>query len=314
MLQATATRLAGVEGVTRPIVVCAASHAALAVDQLREVGQDPLVTISEPEGRNTAPAIAAAALAAPSDSTLVVLPADHIVADVVAFREALAVAVEAAAGGGLVTFGVTPTRAETGYGYIRATATVGDGVVRAIDSFVEKPDLTTAESFLRDGDHFWNSGMFVFRRDVVLDELRRHVPGVVEAVWRSLEGADGPMIELGPAFSTALPVPFDVAVMEKTRIGVMVPLVAGWDDVGSWRSLWAAGDRDADDNVTIGDVIVWDTKRSYARGFDRPVVVLGLDEVVVVDAGDVVFVASMERAQDVRDLVRRLDDTRPELT
>lgn len=311
MLQATATRMSGVKGVTAPIVVCGSEQAADVVAQLAAVGHDPRVTITEPVGRNTAPAIAAAALVAPTDSVLVVLPADHIVTDVPAFRLAVERAVEAASEGQIVTFGVVPTRAESGYGYIEAS---GDEAVRPIVDFVEKPDVESAARLVDGGRHFWNSGMFVFRPDVVLDELVRHSPAIVDAVRMSLPAPSLGVVAAGPEFANALSVPFDVAVMEKTARAVMIPLDAGWSDVGSWRSLWEVSDRDSDENVTVGDIIAQDTHRSYIRADGRPVVVLGLDDVVVVDAGDVVFVASMRHAQDVRDLVARLDRERPELS
>lgn len=311
MLQATATRMTGVPSVTGPIVVCGREHTGLIAEQLASIGCVPLLTVAEPVGRNTAPAIAAAALLAPTESVLAVLPADHIVADVVGFREAMTVAVASALDGNLVTFGVVPTRAETGYGYIEA---VGEGVVRLIADFVEKPDRDTAARFIDGGRHFWNSGMFVFRPDVVLDEMRRHAPGIVDAVSGSLGAPVDGVVHPGPSFERALSVPFDVAVMEKTRKAVMVPLDAGWSDVGSWRSLWEVSDRDADENAIVGDVISHDSHRSYLRAGDRPVVVLGLDDVAVVDAGDVVLVASMRHAQDVKELVALLDKERPELS
>lgn len=311
LLQATATRLVGLEGLAPPIVVCGAGHADSVLEQLAAVGQEPMVTVAEPVGRNTAPAITAAALVAPPESVLVVLPSDHIVTDVASFRRAVAVATEAAEGGKIVTFGVVPTRAETGFGYIEAPT---EGPVRPIVDFLEKPDVETATRLVDGGRHFWNSGMFVFRPDVVLDEIRRHAPGIVEAVRRSLASVSGPIRHPGPEFANALSVAFDVAVMEKTDRAVMVPLDAGWDDIGSWRSLWEVSDRDHDENVLVGDVITQETHRSYVRSDGRPVVVLGLDDVTVVDAGDVVFVASMRHAQNVRDLITLLDKTRPELT
>lgn len=311
MLQATATRMSGVTGVTAPIVVCGSDQAAEVVGQLAAVGHEPMVTVTEPVGRNTAPAITAAALVAPTDSVLVVLPADHIVTDLSAFSRAVDLAVGAASEGRIVTFGVVPTRAESGYGYIEAS---GDEPVRPIVDFVEKPDSETAARFVDGGRHFWNSGMFVFRPDVVLDELQRHSPAIVDAVRQSLPGASKGVVVAGPEFANALSVPFDVAVMEKTARAVMVPLDAGWNDVGSWRSLWEVSERDRDENATVGDVISQDTHRSYIRADDRPVVVLGLDDVAVVDAGDVVLVASMRHAQDVRALVARLDRERPELS
>lgn len=311
MLQATALRLAGASGVTAPIVVCGAAQAEMVGVQLAEIRCEPLVTVAEPVGRNTAPAIAAAALVAPPGSILVVLPSDHVVTDIASFQEAVFTAVEAADEGEIVTFGVVPTRPETGYGYIEA---VGDGRVRRITEFLEKPDVETAQRFVEDGRHFWNSGMFVFRPDVVLGELRRHARGMVDAVERSLAGKDGDVRHPGPEFAGALSVPFDVAVMEKTERGVMVPLDAGWDDVGSWRSLWEVSERDENENVAGGDVVFHDARRSYVRADGRPIVVMGVEDVVVVDAGDVVFVTSMAHAQHVRELVELLDRERPELT
>ena len=311
MLQAAALRLEGLPGVTPPIVVCGAAQTQLVATQLSEVGCEPMATVAEPVGRNTAPAIAAAALVAPPDTILVVLPADHVVTDLRAFQDAVSLAVEAATKGGVVTFGVVPTRAETGYGYIEAA---GDGPVRRITEFLEKPNAETARRFVEGGRHFWNSGMFVFRPDIVVAELRRHAGGMVDAVEQSLSGTHGDVRHPGPEFASALSVPFDVAVMEKTEHGMMVPLDAGWDDVGSWRSLWEVSDRDRDENAAVGDVVLRDVRRSYVRADGRPVVVMGLDDVVVVDAGDVVFVTSMTHAQDVRELVEHLDRERPELT
>jgi mannose-1-phosphate guanylyltransferase/mannose-6-phosphate isomerase len=311
MLQSTLLRMSGVEGLAPPIVVCGVDQLDVIADQLAEIDATPQVMVGEPSGRNTAAAIAAAALVAAPGTILAVLPADHVVSDLETFRRAMDRAVEAAAGGGLVTFGVVPTRPETGYGYISAH---GDGDLRPIRAFVEKPDAETAGAFVEGGAHFWNSGMFVFRTDSVLVEFERHAPAVVDAVRRSLRPAVGGRVEAGPEFEEAPAVPFDVAVMERTDRGVMVPLAAGWDDVGSWRSLWEIGGRDGDGNVAVGDAVLHDTRGSYVRSHGRPVVVLGVEDVVVVDAGDVVFVSSMRHAQDVRRLVERLDEERPELT
>lgn len=310
MLQATATRLDGVSGLGAPYLICGASHVTEAIDQLRAVGREPAVTVAEPVGRNTAAAIAAAALIAPREAVLVVLPADHIVIDLAAFRTSMQVAIGAASDGNVVTFGVVPTHAETGYGYIEAG---DDTEVRQITEFVEKPDADTAAHYLAGGRHFWNSGMFVVRPDVALDELRRHAPGVVDVVGRSMAGQSGPVIQPGPEFGHVVSVPFDVAVMEKTDRAVMVSLDAGWSDVGTWRSLWEVSDRDGDGNVLAGDVVAHGVRDSYVRSSGRPIVVLGLDGAIVVDAGDVVFVAGMDRHQEVRELVERLDRDRPEL-
>lgn len=310
MLQATATRLDGIDDLEPPILVCGAGHATEARAQLEAVARSPQLIVAEPVGRNTAPAIAAAALLAPPDSLLVVLPADHIVTDLPAFRSSMHTALQAAAGGDLVTFGVVPTRAETGYGYIEVT---GEVAPFDVVEFLEKPDGVTAARYVADGRHYWNSGMFVFRPEVVLSELRRHAPGIVEVVAQSLEGASPPVVTLGPEFASIRSIPIDVAVMEKTDRAVMVPLDVGWDDVGSWRSLWEVSDLDTEGNAVVGDALLRATSNSYIRSDGRPVVILGLDEVVVVDAGDVVFVASMDHAQDVRAVVDEIDRERPEL-
>jgi mannose-1-phosphate guanylyltransferase / mannose-6-phosphate isomerase len=310
MLQATVARLSGIGDVTDPIVVCGRDQIDQIHEQLAAIGCQPSLTVAEPAGRNTAPAITAAALLAPRQSVLAILPADHVVADTAAFQQAMAVAVGAAEEGKIVTFGVVPTRAETGYGYIDAS---GEGPVRLITAFVEKPDSDTASTFVHSGRHFWNSGMFLAMPAVILDEMRTHAPSIVETVDRSLTDRTGPVVHPGPEFENALSLPFDVAVMERTERAVMVVLDAGWSDVGSWRSLWEISDRDNDENVILGDAIVADTHRSYVRSYDRPVVVIGLEDIAVVDAGDVVFVASMRHAQDVRAMVERLDRERPEL-
>jgi len=313
MIQQAAARLARLNGIQAPIVVCNQLHVASIVSQLDEVGAAPALVVAEPRGRHTAAAIAAAALATSEEETvLAILPADHVIADEQALRAAMAVAVTSASEGAVVTFGIVPKRAETGYGYIEAAERAGGGP-RRIVSFVEKPDAATASRFL-DGHHFWNSGMFVLRADVALAELRRFEPKLVDAVEAALRIPVDGIITLGSEFIDAPAIPFDVAVMERTERAVMVPLDAGWDDIGSWRSLWEAAERDRDENAVVGDVLGVDTHRSYLRSDGRPMVVLGLDDVVVVDAGDVVFVASMGRAQDVRDLVARLDTERPDLT
>lgn len=310
LIQDTALRMAGVDGTTGPMVVCNARHVDEIRRQLADVGCPPSLLVAEPVGRHTAAAITAAALVAPPEAVIAVLPADAAITDVDAFRTAMAVAIGAAASGDLVTFGVVADRAETGYGWILAP---GGGAVRRIERFVEKPDAATAAGML-DGRHFWNSGMFVMRADSVLSELRRFVPGVVETVSSAVRDPVGDVMALGREFAESLSVPFDVAVMERTDRAVMVPLDAGWDDVGAWRSLWERADRDADENAVVGDVVVHSTRRSYVAASGRTVVVSGMDDVLVVDTGDVVFVTPMDRAGDIRELVAELDRERPDLT
>lgn len=315
MVQATALRTAGLEGVGEPIVVCNLLHTEAVASQLEAIGCRPQRIIAEPVGRNTAAAVTAAALLAPPTATLVVLPADHLIADVDAFATAARVAVEAAAGGAVVTFGILPTRAETGYGYIRAGAEVAPGVL-SVSGFVEKPDAATAARHLATGEYLWNSGMFVFTAETVLAEIAAHAPAVLDGVRRALsEGseADG-VLTPGASFGDVPAVSFDTAVMERTDRAVVVRLDAGWSDVGSWATLWAIEDHDEDGNVVKGDAVVRDVHRSYIRADGRLVAVVGLDDVVVVDTGDAVLVAARERVDEVKAIVEGLHaEGRPEV-
>jgi len=314
MVQATALRLAGLEGVAAPLVVCNRQHVDTVAAQLAAIGCEPQRIVGEPVGRSTAAAVAAAALLAPGDATLIVLPADHLIADVDAFAVAAGVAVEAAAGGSLVTFGIVPTRAETGYGYIRVGAELGPGVCR-VEAFVEKPDAGTAAAYLAEGTYLWNSGMFVFTVGAVLSELAAHAPDVLAGVRAALaEAADGDVVFPGPSFAAVPSVSFDVAVMERTAAAVVVPLAAGWSDVGSWATLWEIDEQDRDGNVVKGDAVVRDVHRSYVRADGRFVAVVGLDDVVVVDTGDAVLVAARDRVDEVKAIVEELHaDGRPEV-
>ncbi len=251
MLQETATRLAGVDGVVAPVVVCNESHRFMVAEQLRELGVPARAIILEPVGRNTAPAVAVAALVAleqaaaesrdavgSADPVLLVLPADHVIRDVDAFRAAVAAGLAAAEAGRLVTFGIVPDRPETGYGYIRRAS--GDGPAYAVEEFVEKPDADTARAYVESGEYFWNSGMFMFRASVYLAELRRHASEIlgncktaVAAATRDLDFTRLP----GDSFARCPSDSIDYAVMEKTHSAVVVPLDAGWSDVGSWSAL-----------------------------------------------------------------------------
>lgn len=298
MLQATAARTAGLEGVGAPVVLCNEVQVEPVLAQLAEIEITPSAVVVEPARRNTAPAVAAAALFLPPDAVMVVLPADHVITAPVRFRRALEVAVKAAAEGAIVTFGVVPSRAETGFGYIEVGPSAGD--TAELVQFVEKPDEATAESYLATGRYLWNSGMFVFRVDAILRELERHVPEVMAAVAAARDTAleDDGVIRLGAAFASGPSISMDHAVMERTENGVVVPLDAGWSDVGSWEALWEAtsGER----SVTVGPVLAHDVERSYIRAESRPVAVIGLSDVVVVETADAVLVMDRRRAQDVR--------------
>lgn len=315
MVQATAGRARGLPGLEAPLVVCNKMHVDAIVSQLGAIDCPPRLVVAEPGPRNTAAAVAAAALAADPDSVLVVLPADHVIADDEAFRSAVQTAVERAVEGELVVFGVVPDRAETGYGYIEIGDPVGSGA-RRVRSFVEKPDAETAAALVASGRHLWNSGMFVFRPETALDEMRRHAPEVLDAVRSGMDGATtgDSVLEPSPAFLDAPSVAFDRAVMEQTDSASVVPLDAGWSDVGSWATLWEIEERDADGNVVRGDAIVHDVHGSYVRSDGRLVAVVGLDDVVVVDSGDAVLVAARDRVQEVKVLVERLTRAeRPEV-
>jgi mannose-1-phosphate guanylyltransferase/mannose-6-phosphate isomerase len=318
MLQETLARVAGVEGLGAPVVVCNESHRFLVAEQILEAGIKPQAIVLEPVGRNTAPAVAVAAMAAvsdmpsggskaDSDPLLLILPADHVMRDVSAFRAALEVGRKAAMEGKLVTFGVVPNKPETGYGYIRRAA--GTGPAYPIAQFVEKPDMATARQYVESKEYFWNSGMFLFRASAVLDELRELAPKIYEAcaaaitsAKRDLDFTRLPAKEFGACPSDS----FDYAVMEKTKHGVVVPLDAGWSDVGSWSALHDAIPADGDGNVALGDVLTADTHGCYLQSTSRLVAAVGLQDHVVVETKDAVLVAPKNRVQDVKELVNQL--------
>jgi mannose-1-phosphate guanylyltransferase/mannose-6-phosphate isomerase len=308
MLQATWSRIAPMAG-TAPIVVANEAHRFLVAEQLRVVGAPVPRIVLEPVGRNTAPAIAVAALQALADGAdplLLVLPSDHVVANVDAFREAVRVASVAAEAGKLVTFGIVPTAPETGFGYIEAAA--GEGDVRPVKRFVEKPDAETAQRYIAEGGYYWNSGMFLFRASVVLAELERFRPDIVAACRAAFDQAkrDGDFVRLDEAAFAACPSDsIDYAVMERTDAAMVLPVDIGWNDVGSWSALWDVTERDADGNAHHGDVIAVDSRNSYAYA-RRLVALVGVDDLVVVETDDAVLVAHKGRVQQVKDIVAKL--------
>ncbi|CAM4378262.1 mannose-1-phosphate guanylyltransferase/mannose-6-phosphate isomerase [Stenotrophomonas indicatrix] len=307
MLQATWKRVASIAGAA-PIVVANQEHRFMAAEQLRECKVLPQALILEPVGRNTAPAIAIAALqalAGGNDALLLVLPSDHVVRNEAAFHAAVKQAAVAAEAGKLVTFGIVPTAAETGYGYIKAAS--GEGV-RAVDRFVEKPDQATAEKYVSSGEYYWNSGMFLFKASRYLKELETLQPAILAACRAALDKAarDNDFIRLdAEAFAASPNDSIDYAVMEKTADAAVVPLDAGWNDVGSWSALWEVSDKDADGNACHGDVIALDCKDSYAYG-NRLIAMVGLQDVVVVETDDAVFVGHKDRVQDVKEIVGQI--------
>ena len=307
MVQATWRRVEALADLA-PIVVANEEHRFLVAEQLRQVGAPVPAILLEPVGRNTAPAIAAAALqamAGGADPLLLVLPSDHVVRDVAGFQRAVREASSAAEAGALVTFGVVPDAPETGFGYIQAEA--GDGL-RQVLRFVEKPDAATARSYLDAGGYYWNSGMFLFRASRYLEELARFRPDIVDAVRAAHAAArhDGDFVRLDKdAFSACPSDSIDYAVMEKTADAMVLPVDIGWNDVGSWSALWDVAERDADGNAHHGDVIAVDSRNSYAYA-QRLVALVGVDDIVVVETDDAVLVARKDKVQEVKQVVARL--------
>ena len=307
MLQSTWLRVADIT-TGAPIVVVNEAHRFVAAEQLQQTGTTPAAILLEPTGRNTAPAIAVAALEATAngaDPLLLVLPSDHLIQDEAAFHAAVATASAAAEQGQLITFGITPTTPETGYGYIKAQA---GGPVRAVERFVEKPDLATAQTYVNSGQYYWNSGMFLFKASRYLAELERLNPAMLNACRQSWEKAqrDADFIRLdSESFKASPSDSIDYAVMEKTQDASVVALDAGWSDVGSWTALRDVSSQDADGNAHRGDVIAVDCRNTFAYG-DRLIAMVGLDDVIVVETNDAVLVGKADRMQEVKDVVGQL--------
>ena len=310
MLQDTALRLAGIAGARAPIVVCNEAHRFTVAEQLHALDLEPSAILLEPAGRNTAPAVALAALKAQeldADATMVVAPADHVIRDARAFQLAADVAAELAQSGKLVTFGVVAHAPETGYGYIRRGA--GQGPAYPVAQFIEKPPLDVAQQFVASGDYFWNSGMFVFKASRYLRELAAFAPDILEAATAAYRAAkvDLDFVRIDKAaFDACRSESLDYAVMEKTHDAVVLPLDAGWSDVGSWSSLFDALPSDEDGNVLQGDVLVHDTRDCFVHSTSRLVAAVGMDDHIIVETKDAVLVAPKERVQDVKELVAKL--------
>ncbi|MYM36497.1 mannose-1-phosphate guanylyltransferase/mannose-6-phosphate isomerase [Duganella sp. FT94W] len=312
MLQETALRLAGRAGVAAPLVVCGNEHRFLVAEQMREIGIDPLGILLEPVGRNTAPAVAVAAnylRGIDADAMMLVLPADHVIEQVDAFYAAVEQAAALAASGKLATFGIVPTGPETGYGYIQSGQEVAGTGGFAVDRFVEKPDLETAKGFVAAGNFFWNSGMFLFRADRYLAELKEFQPAMAAACEAAIQGdyRDLDFCRLDEAaFASAPSDSIDYAVMEQTRDAVVVPADIGWSDVGSWSALHEVQRGDAQGNVLRGDVYLDNVSGSLVRAESRIVAVVGVQDLVVVETADAVLVAHKDQVQRVKQIVDHL--------
>jgi mannose-1-phosphate guanylyltransferase/mannose-6-phosphate isomerase len=312
MLQQTVARLTGMDH-SDPLVICNEEHRFIAAEQLRLGGFSHSGIILEPVGRNTAPAIALAALQAlknakqDEDPILLVLAADHLIDDTSAFQTSVSKALPFAKDGKLVTFGIVPTVPETGYGYIKAGESQGDAFT--VEQFVEKPDLKTAQNYLASGDYYWNSGMFLFKASRYLEELKKHSPEILLACEQSMQESTPDMdfvrVDI-EAFQRCPDDSIDYAVMEKTESSMVIPMDAGWSDVGSWSALWEVSEKDENNNVIKGDVIAVNSANNYLHSNNKLIAVVGIDNLVVVETKDAILVAHKEQVQYVKTIVNHL--------
>jgi len=324
LLQQTITRLDGLPDISAPLLVCNEEHRFLVAEQVRQLGKEPLDIILEPTGRNTAPALTLAALALArndADALMLVMPADHVIQDTGKFHEALRAGMKHAAAGRLVTFGIVPTSPETGYGYIKvgkvlplspkpgSASNESPITSHEITAFVEKPDAETAQAYLASGDYLWNSGMFLMRTSLWLEELARLRPDMLNACRSAFEQGvkDGDFYRVNKqAFVSCPGDSIDYAVMEKTERAAVVPLDAGWSDIGAWSALWDVSEQDAEGNVTQGDVYMHATQNALLIAQHRFLAAVGLEDIIVIETSDAVLVAHKDHAQSVREIVNRL--------
>lgn len=313
MLQETVVRLQEMPEITPPLMVCNVEHRFMIAEQMRQIDVRPRAIVLESEGRNTAPAIAVAALMLVRDdpaALMLVLPADHLIGDVAAFHAAIRTAAEAAQRGYLTTFGIVADAPETGYGYIRKGEALADAAgAHRVAAFVEKPDVATAEQYVSSGDYYWNSGMFLFRAQDFLDELKALRPDILEASRAALDAAqpDLDFVRLDPVAFAACPAEsVDYAVMEHTGRAAVVPAHMAWNDIGAWSALWAVAEKDVQGNAVRGDVMLENARGSLVRAESRMVALLGVSDLVVVETADVVLVAARDQVQDVKKLVDRM--------
>ncbi len=313
LLQDTVSRLADMPEMADPLMVCNVEHRFMIAEQMRQINSTPRAIVLEPVGRNTAPAIAIAALMLSRedpDAKMLVLPADHLIGDIDAFYQAIRVASKAAQDGHLATFGIVASAPETGYGYIRKGSPLAhpSGAYQ-VAAFVEKPDQATAEQYVQSGEYFWNSGMFLFKAADYLNELKTLRPDILDASRAALDAAtlDLDFVRLDPAAFEACPSEsVDYAVMERTQCAAVVPADMAWNDIGAWSALWNVANKDKDGNATRGDVMLENAQNNFVRAETRMVAMLGVSDLVVVETADVVLVAQKDQVQDVKKLVERL--------
>ena len=315
MLQGTIQRLTGIENLSAPIVICNIEHRFLVAEQLQQMGVHNASIVLEPVGRNTAPAIAAAAhLVAKNhphseDDQLLILSADHEIKNVTAFQQTIQIATQQAMRGNLVTFGITPTAPNTGYGYIKVASDRVNPQGNRIDEFVEKPDLETATRYIDSGQYLWNSGMFLFKANQLLEELDKYSPEIVTATQHSVHDAinDLDFVRLEDNhFITSPSESIDYALMEKTDQAVVVPLNAGWSDVGSWSALYDIGEKDENGNLINGDALIEESTRCYIHADYHMIAAIGVEDLVIIDTPDATLVSSRDKVQQVKQIVEKL--------
>ncbi len=310
LLQNTVTRLQDLPNQADPVIICNETHRFLVAEQLRNIEVHPEHIVLEPIGRNTAPAAAIAALMAPEDALLLVLPADHFIFDTAKFCEAVVEGIALAEQNNLVTFGIVPNSPETGYGYIKA-----QGV--SVERFVEKPNLETAQQYIDSNEYYWNSGMFLFKASEYISELEKFAPEILEVCRESIANAkpDQDFLRLDQTtFEQSPSISIDYAVMEQTQKAAVIPLDAGWNDVGAWSSLWEVSEQDTNNNVILGDVLTENAQNCYLRAENRLLAAIGVKDLTIVETADAVLVAHKDHVQDVKKIVSRLkDQNRPEI-
>ena len=316
LLQLTEKRIQGIKNIHNPILICNESHRFIVAEQMREVNIKPYSIILEPFGRNTAPAICMAALRAiekDSDAILFILSSDHSIKNVKKFLEVVEYGIKFAEEDNLVAFGIVPSRPETGYGYIKSEEAFNIKEINGIkiSKFIEKPNIRLAKEFIKDKRFTWNSGMFMFKAKVILDEINKYHPKIYTSCSESIKGSkkdlDFERID-NDAFKKCPDISIDVAVMEKTSRGIVLPLDVGWTDIGSWKSVWENSEKDFNGNYSKGKVLIKDSKNSYFRSEDRLIVGLGLEDLLVIETNDAVLIANKNQDQKVKDIVLELKE------
>ncbi|MBS24324.1 MAG: mannose-1-phosphate guanylyltransferase/mannose-6-phosphate isomerase [Gammaproteobacteria bacterium] len=313
LFQNTLRRVEGIEDISEPLVVCNADHRFLVAEQLRELGRSDGSILLEPIGRDTAPAVAMAAFLAlqkSKEAILLVLPSDHLIKNNENFHAAVNEAVKLARRNFLITFGIVPGTPETGYGYINRGEIIEGSNGYQISKFVEKPDKQTAESYLSTGDYFWNSGMFVLSAKTYLDELKAHAEDIYRACEKAIDAIEeGDNFDIIPEreFSEVRSDSIDYAVMEKTSKAAMVPMDAGWNDLGAWDALWEEDEKDAKGNSIIGDVLTEGVANCYIQAHSRLVAAVGVEDAIIVETPDAVLVSSKEKVQSVKQIVHQIE-------